>query len=187
MSKAGRSLRFASPEDMPAGMRALYEQQELAENRLRSAVVATVGVDVARDGMVTLVSATHQRGITTVQDVKHLRHPQRRPAGDMNKTEGRYAQQLDARKAAGEVVWWGFEQVKLRLARNTHLTIDFVVVLASGAIEAIDVKGRKGDRYWAEEDAKVKLKVAAPMFPWMRFAVVWPAKGGGWCREDFPA
>lgn len=109
---------------------------------------------------------------------RHARHE----AGVMNKTEAAYDQQLALRKHAGEIAWYAFEKVKLRLAKATFLTIDFMVLLADGSLECHEVKGRKGDRYWVEEDAKIKLKVAAEMFPF-RFLVVWPRKGGGWCSE----
>lgn len=109
---------------------------------------------------------------------RHRRHE----PGKMNKTEAAYAQHLDYRKAIGEVLWWGFELIKLRLAKATYLTIDFLVQVADGSFELHEVKGRKGDRYWAEEDARIKLKVAAELTP-LPVLVVWPKKGGGWCVE----
>ena len=102
----------------------------------------------------------------------------------MNKTEAAYAQELALRQHAGEIAWYGFEKIKLRLAKATYLTVDFFVLLASGAIQCHEVKGRTGgDKFWAEEDARIKLKVAAEMFPF-RFVVVWPKKGGGWHTAD---
>jgi len=86
--------------------------------------------------------------------------------GRMNKTEAAYAQHLEIRKHAGEIVQFHFEAVKFRLARRTFYTPDFLVVLTSGAIEMHEVKG-----HW-EEDARVKIKVAAAMFPCFRFVVV---------------
>lgn len=109
---------------------------------------------------------------------RHARHE----AGRMNKTEALYEQQLAFRKHAGEITWYAFEAIKLRLAKATFLTIDFAVKLPDGALQLHEVKGRKGDRYWAEEDAKIKLKVAAEMFPF-QFFVVWPRQGGGWNQE----
>ncbi len=169
------ALRYRDVADMPVGMRSLYEKGTV------------LGVDAGNDDMTTVVKGVRRGGVISITSVEHHRHPKRAAAGEMNKTEARYAQQLEALRSAGDVTWWGFERMKLRLAHKTFLTVDFVVVLAGGAIEAVDVKGRKGDRYWAEEDAKVKLKVAAAQFPWLRFVVAWPAKGGGWCREVVPA
>jgi len=48
----------------------------------------------------------------------------RLPAGTMNKTEARYAQHLEQLMRAGDVLWWKFEGVKLRLADSTFLTVD---------------------------------------------------------------
>ena len=38
--------------------------------------------------------------------------------GEMNRTEQAYAQHLELRKQAGEVAWFRFEAIKLRLADN---------------------------------------------------------------------
>ena len=102
-------------------------------------------------------------------------------AGTMNKTEAAYAALLESQKAAGEVAWYRFEAIKLRLADNTFYTPDFAVMLRSGHLEMHEVKG-----YWAD-DARVKIKVAADMHPF-RFVAIRPkAKkdGGGWAVEEF--
>ncbi|MCA7883218.1 hypothetical protein LGM58_08465 [Burkholderia contaminans] len=101
-------------------------------------------------------------------------------AGEMNKTEQRYADHLEARKRQGEVVWYRFEGIKFRLADNTFYTPDFAVMLANGQLEAHEVKG-----HW-QDDARVKVKVAADQYP-VRFIAVTagPAKSGGWQTEEF--
>ena len=107
----------------------------------------------------------------------------RLPKGVMNATETKYATYLDELKLIGEVVWWRFEPVKLLLAPLTTLTPDFMVQLADGAVELHDVKGAKAIY---EDDAKVKMKVAAKEYPFV-FRVVFPkAKkdGGGWLIEQ---
>lgn len=96
--------------------------------------------------------------------------------GEMNKTEARYAAYLEQRRAAGEIAWFKFEGLKFRLADNTFLTPDFMVMLADGRIEAHDVKG------FMTEDGNVKIKVAAETFP-IPFFIVRERKkkdGGGW-------
>ena len=105
----------------------------------------------------------------------------RLPPGTMNKTEAAYAAALDARKAAGEVVWWKFEASKLRLANNTFYSPDFTVMLADGSIEQHEVKG-----HW-QDDARVKIKVAADQHPYRFIAVKARAKrdGGGFSIEEF--
>lgn len=101
--------------------------------------------------------------------------------GAMNKTEMAYAQYLEAKKAAGEVAWYKFEAMKLRLADNTFYSPDFAVMLPNGELEMHEVKG-----FWAD-DARVKIKVAADMHPFRFIAVrVKPKKdGGGWAAEEF--
>lgn len=112
---------------------------------------------------------------------KGLRALGRLKTGTMNKTEAAYAALLEAQKAAGEVAWYKFEAIKLRLADNTFYTPDFAVMLRSGQLEMHEVKG-----FWAD-DARVKIKVAADMHPF-RFVAIRPkAKkdGGGWAVEEF--
>lgn len=89
----------------------------------------------------------------------------RLPAGVMNKTEQAYADFLELRKRAGEVLWWKFEGIKLRLADKTFLTPDFAIMEADCSICLDDIKG------FMQEDANVKLKVAAEIYPF-RFNIV---------------
>jgi len=104
-----------------------------------------------------------------------------RPKAGMNKTEAAYEAHLALRKAAGEVQWYAYEGVKLRLADKTFYTPDFVVMLADDVIELHEVKGAKGAGYWCEEDAKIKVKVAAAAYPF-QFRIVWNNKAG-WQSE----
>ena len=102
-------------------------------------------------------------------------------AGQMNKTEEAYAQTLELRKRAGEIAWYRFEGLKLRLADKTFYTPDFAVMKTNGMMECHEVKG-----HW-EDDARVKIKVAASMYPFAFFAVQKASKsqGGGWIVEEF--
>lgn len=104
--------------------------------------------------------------------------------GIMNKTEARYEREvIIPAKNRSEISWYAFEAIKLRLANRTYLTIDFFVQLADGTLEAIDVKGA---RAIVEEDARVKMKVAAAAFPFA-FKMVFPRPrklGGGWIIEE---
>lgn len=101
--------------------------------------------------------------------------------GQMNKTESAYCQLLELRKRAGEIVWYRFEGIKLRLADNTFYTPDFAVMLSTGEMEMHEVKG-----FWTD-DARVKIKVAAEQYPFRFIAVKPKAKkaGGGWEVEEF--
>lgn len=104
----------------------------------------------------------------------------RLPAGQMNKTEARYAAHLDVLKNLGLVLWWAFEAVTFRLAPRTSYTPDFLVLTRDGVLEVHECKG-----HWTD-DARVKIKVAAAMFP-LVFKAVTAARGGTWHVEEFAA
>lgn len=101
--------------------------------------------------------------------------------GAMNKTEAQYAALLTDHLACGVIAWFKFEGLKLRLADNTFYTADFAVMNRDGVMELHEVKG-----FW-QDDARVKIKVAADLYPFRFIAVKPRAKknGGGWEREVF--
>lgn len=101
--------------------------------------------------------------------------------GQMNKTEEAYAGRLKLLESAGQIQWFKFEGVKLRLADNTFYSPDFAVMLADGTLEMHEVKG-----FW-QDDARAKIKIAADLYPFRFIAVkVKPKKeGGGWGVEEF--
>ena len=103
----------------------------------------------------------------------------RLPKGRMNKTETAYAAQLELRKAAGEVAWWVFEGLKLRLADATFYDTDFTVMLSTGELEVHEVKG-----HWTD-DARVKIKVAAAQYPFRFIALKKSRESPGWQIEEF--
>jgi len=114
--------------------------------------------------------------------------------GVMNKGEAAYAQYLEERKRAGEIVEYLFEPEKLRLADLAFYSPDFFVMLPDGGVEFHEIKGRttkkrsdgtRVDAPWSREDAKLKIRFAAERFWWYRFAIVFPLKAGGWGRVDF--
>lgn len=114
--------------------------------------------------------------------------------GAMNAGERAYAMHLDARLTAGEISGWWYELMTFKLADRCSLQPDFTVMLPDGSIEMHEIKGGKLDKrsdggqvwtYWAEEDARVKLRTAARLIPFP-LLVVWPKRGGsqnGWCFE----
>lgn len=101
--------------------------------------------------------------------------------GERNKTEAAYEDTLRAMQARGDVLWFRFEGMKLRLADNTFYTPDFAVMRHNGQIEFHEVKG-----FW-QDDAKVKIKVASDAYPFKFIAVRPKPKkdGGGWQIEEF--
>lgn len=106
--------------------------------------------------------------------------------GEQNKTEAAFDQYLSVLLHTGEIAWYKFEGIKLMLAKNTSITVDFAVMEASGALVMYDVKGAKAI---VTDDAHAKMKIAAEMYPWP-FRYAFPKKkadGGGWTIEEIRA
>jgi len=101
----------------------------------------------------------------------------RMKAGRMNNLEFKYSAKLERMKQAGEILWYSFESMKFRLADKTFYTPDFMVLLKNGQLEAHEVKG-----FW-EDDARVKIKVAAEVYPINFIGITF--KAGAWKYEEF--
>ena len=88
--------------------------------------------------------------------MRHLKHAAlgRLKTGQMNQTEEAYARDLELRRTLGEVAWFKFEGVKLRLADNTFYSPDFAVMLANGQIEMHEVKG-----FWHDDAQVADLRI----------------------------
>lgn len=90
-------------------------------------------------------------------------HGEMRQIGDedkLNKTEKRYLAWL---RTCGDK-WIGIQNITLKIADDCRLTCDFAALDFHG-LRLIDVKG------FQREDALIKIKVAARMFPWIRFLI----------------
>lgn len=119
--------------------------------------------------------AAKQNGTQRMQALGRMK------TGQMNKTEKRFAQMLELERYAGRVKWWKFEGIKLMLAKNTSLTVDFAVLPDTGILTMIDVKGSKA---MVTDDARAKMKIAAELYPFV-FKFAYPrAKGEGWDIEE---
>jgi hypothetical protein len=103
----------------------------------------------------------------------------------MNRVEQQYDKFLRDRLMVGEIRWALFEPIKLRLADKTWYTPDFLVVRNDWSFEAHEVKTEwsTGKPGW-EEDARVKIKVAAELFP-LRFICACLRRDGSWSFEEF--
>lgn len=111
---------------------------------------------------------------------KRLQALGRLKTGQMNKTEAAYAEHLERIKGT-VIAWYKFEGMKFRLADNTFYTPDFMVMASDGVLQAHEVKG-----FWTD-DARVKIKIAADMYPiqFMAFKPKTKKDGGGWAQEEF--
>lgn len=102
--------------------------------------------------------------------------------GVMNGTESDYAALLEIRKrAGGDIEWYAYEAITLKLGEDARYTPDFVVMRHDGTIELHETKG-----HW-EEAALVRIKVAAALFPFRFIAQQKIPKkdGGGWRPREF--
>lgn len=96
-----------------------------------------------------------------------------RPSHDedrLNKTERAYLAHL---RSQSQNVWIGVQNLTVKLADDCRLTPDFAVLDRSGKLALVDVKG------FQREDALIKMKVAARLFPMFTFYIV-KRDGGGW-------
>ena len=100
------------------------------------------------------------------------------PRAGMNKTEARYAAHLDLLIHTGKILGWGYQRIKLRLADNTQYIPDFDVQMADATLEFHEVKG-----HW-EDDARVKIKVAAEQYPHFTFIACRRLKKGETARAQ---
>jgi hypothetical protein len=102
----------------------------------------------------------------------------RLPTNKMNKTEAAYAGFLEMRKVDRDVLWWRYEPMNFNIASGAKYTPDFGVLTRDCQFELHEVKG-----FWREA-ARVRIKVAAELFPF-KFIAITRAKTGGWEREEF--
>jgi hypothetical protein len=93
----------------------------------------------------------------------------------LNKTEREWYYHLKSLYPAG---FLGAQNITLKLADDTRYTPDFWTINANGQLEFWETKG------FMRDDAHVKIKVAARMFPWARFILVTKPKGSGWKEEE---
>lgn len=109
----------------------------------------------------------------------------RLPKGHMNDTEKAYAEFLEQRKIAGEIVSYKFHPMRVRLADNTYYEVDFIVVKADMVLEIHEVKGG-----FTSDKGQLKIKLCAESLPYFgMFKATKQTKkaGGGFLIEDYSA
>lgn len=115
--------------------------------------------------------------------------PEGSATGGMNKTEARFAEDfLTDRICSGgrfvKPLSWLFGSIKLRLADKTWYTPDFFVFFEEETF-VYEVKGSWKSPH--QEDSRVKLKVAAELYPQFTFFAAVPNREtGGWDIEEIP-
>ena len=99
-----------------------------------------------------------------------------------SKTEARYAGRLEGLLKLGKIREYRYEAFRVKLAGNTTITADFWVVLQDWTVEIHEVKGE-----YIREDAWVKLKIAAAMWPWFRWFKLQENEAREWIKTRVPS
>lgn len=99
-----------------------------------------------------------------------------------SKLERKFAAFLPWLQSKGDFHRWAHEPMKLKLAPNTFYTPDFASfthIQGMAMVTLYEVKG-----YW-RDDARVKFKIAANMYPEFLFvAVTWDSHAKCWSFTD---
>ena len=107
--------------------------------------------------------------------MQHYQAKGRLKEGQLNKTEKRYQEYLEAEKHAGRIKCYWFESLKVKIAEGTcWYTPDFLVMRPDGTLEFHEVKACP--RMFMD-DAKVKVKATATIYPF-KMIVVYPERNG---------
>lgn len=141
----------------PSVQRAIDKALELQANEFLDAGAASRRA--MRSGKpLRVISAPVQPSYVTVKAKGRIAKPR-----GMNKIEAAWGEHL---KWNCDISWHAYEAITLKLADDTRYTPDWVVMRPNGDLIMYEVKGPH-----KREDAMVKLRVAARLFP-MRFILV---------------
>lgn len=113
---------------------------------------------------------------TASEGVKGVKIAKSTDEGKLNRWESQWLAVLQGRSFA----WVGIQNVTFKIGHDCRYTPDFVCYANIGGMVAYEVKG------FFRDDAKVKIKVAARMFPWITFILVMK-ENGYWKEEIVPS
>ncbi|MFP4900603.1 hypothetical protein ACLFKT_15845 [Paraburkholderia sp. BR14261] len=173
IASSARELADTTPTPLDVTIRRFAAGLKSLEEAFEAPAGTTARIDAIRaKDLAPFASAVALSPIERMQQLgRELR-------GRQNKLETAYEDEvLKPQLHAGEILWYRFEAIKLRLADRTFITIDFPVITAAGQLEFREVKGR-----WTD-DARAKTKAAASQFPF-RFIAIQRDGRHGWRTED---
>lgn len=136
----------------PAEFKALVRQASASTKKVNPALLPEdLGIATAKDkptlqAMQTMIAA----GIRPTTDEAKL-----------NQTETAYLRYLETQ---GDF-WIGIQCIILKIGYDVRYTPDFAALDRAG-LRLIDTKG---EHVW--EDSKIKIRMAARLFPWIRFVI----------------
>ena len=103
-----------------------------------------------------------------------------KPSADESKLNKLESAWLAVLRADITLAWVGVHALTFKIGDDCRYTPDFIALNLDGELIAYETKG------FMREDARVKLKVAARMFPFVGFVLV-ERKAGAWiCTEIKP-
>ena len=99
-----------------------------------------------------------------------------RPTGRYkNKTELRYAEELELQQAQGNITWWDYEPWTLVIVESNgkkcRFTPDFVVRNGDGTIVCVEIKG------FLREAARIRFLAARERYPFLTFKMLRRERG----------
>ena len=104
------------------------------------------------------------------------------PGPYANRLEADYAALLELRKRASELHDWRYQPLRLILAERCTYEPDFLVIANDMTLELHETKG------FFRDDARVKVKVVARLFPWFKLVIVTrKSVKAGWQYEEIMA
>lgn len=125
-----------------------------------------------------------KRLVRADQAKKRFQAKGRLPKGTMNKTETAYAEEvLEPMRLAGQILWWKFHVIKVRLADGAWYEADFLVMHADMSLAIHETKGE-----FVTDKGQLKIRLAAEAFPVCRMikaTKLSKKNGGGWKTEEF--
>lgn len=89
------------------------------------------------------------------------------PFAQMNGTEKRRGNELEAMKRAGQIAAWWYNAITFKLGDDTRYTPDFVVQECDGTLRCEEIKG------FYRDDAKVKGRVFPTKYPFGLRVLSW--------------
>jgi hypothetical protein len=140
-----------------------WSEQQLADHLAKTGVAAA-----------SRPISTSDRPFAAPDAKKRMQALGRLKTGEMNKTEAAYFAHLQRLLFAGEIQWFKFEGVKLRLADNTFYTCDFAVLAADASLERALRRAFIGVRAAVCREVETSFKDSI----WDPVLRVWPDPGG---------
>ncbi len=103
-----------------------------------------------------------------------------------SKLERDFAAHLEHWRAMGLVGSWWYERLTLKLADDVRLTPDFVVDKSVFGVSPLRTTVYEVKGPYIRDDARIKLRVAAEQFTWLRWVLV-QREQGRWVYTELGA